>query len=231
LDAGFFDEKNFKLFDDLGIGFLATGKVYDAVKKNWKEYNNERQVWNYASFSYQCESWKKAYRALYTRPQYEDQQRLLEFARPDNIILTNLVSGEPLLEKMPQGLRKYWEDETTLIFHHHQRGADELPHRGLKGFGSEQLPCKRFAANQAYYYLMLVSFFLFESFKEDNLKDILPIHSYATTLRRKLVDLAAKVVRTGHEVILKVTQAAMDSLKLQILWQRCQNAVPIPLAS
>lgn len=236
LDAGFFDEKNFALFDDLGIGFLATGKVYDAIKEKvqaipknkWKEYDNERQVWSYARFSYQCESWKKAYRALYTRPQYEDQQRLLEFARPDNIILTNLVSGESVLERMPRNLREYWEDDTTLIYHHHQRGADELPHRGLKEFGSEQLPFKRFAANQAYYYLMLVSFFLFESFKEDNLKDILPIHSYATTLRRKLVDLAAKVVRTGHEVILKVTQAVMDSLKLQILWTRCQNAVPIP---
>ena len=239
LDAGFFDAKNFALFDDLGIGFLATGKVYDAIKeqvqaipkKKWKEYANERQVWSYARFSYQCESWKKAYRALYTRPQYEDQQRLLEFARPDNIILTNLVSGEPLLERMPRAVREYWEEDPSLIYHHHQRGADELPHRGLKEFGSEQLPFKRFAANQAYYYLMLVSFFLFETFKEDNLQDILPLSSYATTLRRKLVDLAAKVVRTGHEVILKVTQAAMDSLKLQILWTRCQNAVPIPLPS
>jgi len=239
VDAGFFDAKNFALFDDLGIGFLATGKVYDAIKekvqaipkKKWKEYANERQVWSYARFSYQCESWKKAYRALYTRPQYEDQQRLLEFARPDNIILTNLVSGEPVLERMPRAAREYWEEDTSLIYHHHQRGADELPHRGLKEFGSEQLPFKRFAANQAYYYLMLISFFLFESFKEDNLKDILPIHSYATTLRRKLIDLAAKVVRTGHEVILKVTQAAMDGLKLQILWTRCQNAVPIPLPS
>src|SRR5437667_40971 len=239
LDAGFFDEKNFALFDDLGIGFLATGKVYDAIKekvqaipkKKWKEYANERQVWSYARFSYQCESWKKAYRALYTRPQYDDQQRLLEFARPDNIILTNLVSGEPVLERMPRAVREYWEEDSSFIYHHHQRGADELPHRGLKEFGSEQLPFKRFATNQAYYYLMLISFFLFESFKEDNLKDILPIHSYATTLRRKLVDLAAKVVRTGHEVILKVTQAAMDSLKLQILWRRCQNAVPIPLPS
>src|SRR5438876_70824 len=109
--------------------------------------------------------------------------------------------------------------------------ASAEAHRGLKEFGSEQLPFKRFATNQAYYYLMLISFFLFESFKEDNLKDILPIHSYATTLRRKLIDLAAKVVRTGHEVILKVTQAAMDGLKLQILWTRCQNAVPIPQPS
>ena len=239
LDAGFFDAKNFALFDDLGIGFLATGKVYDAIKekvqaipkKKWKEYENERQVWSYARFSYQCESWTQAYRALYTRPQYADQQRLLEFARPDNIIMTNLVPGSPVLEKMPRQLRRYWKKDTSLIYHHHQRGADELPHRGLKEFGSEQLPFKRFAANQAYYYLMLVSFFLFETFKEDNLQDILPLSSYATTLRRKLVDLAAKVVRTGHEVILKVTQAAMDSLKLQILWTRCQNAVPIPLPS
>jgi hypothetical protein len=166
---------------------------------------------------------------LYTRPLYEDQQRLLEFARPDNIIVTNLAPGAPVLEQMPRPLRKYWKKDTSLIYHHHQRGADELPHRGLKDFGSEQLPFQRFAANQAYYYLMLVSFFLFETFKEDNLKDILPLQSYATTLRRKFVDMAAKVVRTSHEVILKVTQAAMDSLKLRILWTRCQNAAPIPL--
>ena len=129
---------------------------------------------------------------------------------------------------MPRAVREYWEEDTSLIYHHHQRGADELPHRGLKEFASEQLPFKRFATNQAYYYLMLISFFLFESFKEDNLKDILPIHSYATTLRRKLIDLAAKVVRTGHEVILKVTQAAMDSLKLRILWRAARTLLPFP---
>jgi len=237
VDAGFFDEQNFALCDELGIGFVATGKVYNAIKqkvlaipsRKWKEYDNGRQLWSYAQFSYKCESWKKAYRALYTRPQYEDQQRLLEFARPDNIIVTNLVSGTPVLDKLPRPLRKYWEKDTSLIYHHHQRGADELPHRGLKEFGSEELPFKRFAANQAYYYLMLVSFFLFETFKEDNLQDILPLPSYATTVRRKLVDLAAKVVRTGHEVILKVTQAAMDRLQLQLLWTRCQNAAPILL--
>jgi len=93
----------------------------------------------------------------------------------------------------------------------------------------KQLPFKRFGANQAYYYMMLVSFFLFETFKEDNLKDILPITSYATTVRRTLIDFAAKVVRTGRESILKVPQAIMDSLKLQTLWARCQNASPIPL--
>jgi hypothetical protein len=236
-DGGFFDEKNFALCDELGIGFIASGKMLEAIKeqvagipeKDWEEYDNGRQVWNYARFFYQCAKWDKAYRALYTRPQYEDQQQVLDFARPDNIILTNLAAHEPALKAMPRDLQEYWLDDTSLIFHHHQRGADELPHRGLKEFGSEQLPFKRFAANQAYYYLMLVSFFVFESFKEDTLNDILPIPSYATTVRRKLIDIAAKVVRTGREVILKITQAVMKRLHLQTLWVRCQKVSPIPI--
>ena len=239
IDAGFFDEKNFRLCDELGIGFLATGKMYDPIKqkvaalpaKDWEEYDNGRQVWSYAEFTYQCESWEKAYRALYTRPVYEDGQRLLAFARPDNILLTNLAPNTPILKAMPAKLREYWLNDESLIHQHHQRGADELPHRGLKEFGSEQLPFKRFAANQAYYYLMLLSFFVFECFKQDSLQDILPLPSYATTVRRKLVDIAAKVVRTGREVILKVTQAVMDRLRLQTLWTRCQQASPIPIST
>ena len=118
-------------------------------------------------------------------------------------------------------------EDKTIIFHHHQRGADELPHRGLKEFGSEQLPFQHFAPNRAYYYLMVVSFFLFETFKEDTLKDILPITSYATTIRRKLVDFAAKVVRTGGELILKVPAVVMERLQMALLWTRCQGASPI----
>ncbi len=32
-DSGFFDEKNFAVFDKLGIGFVCTGKMYDDVKE------------------------------------------------------------------------------------------------------------------------------------------------------------------------------------------------------
>lgn len=239
LDAGFFDEKIFRLCDELGIQFVATGKAFEETKKQvaaldasqWKEYSNERQSWSYASFQYKCASWTKSYRALYTRPRYEDDQRLLDFARPDNIILTNMAVGEAGFDALPADLREYWLEEKTVIFHHHQRGADELPHRGLKDFGSEELPFQRFAANQSWYYLMLLSFFVFETFKEDTLKDILPQTSYATTVRRKLIDLAGKIVRTSRDCILKVSQAAMERLQLQTLWTRCQEASAIPLTS
>ena len=33
IDSGFLDKKNFALFDQLKVGFLATGKTFDAVKE------------------------------------------------------------------------------------------------------------------------------------------------------------------------------------------------------
>ena len=131
------------------------------------------------------------------------------------------MEAASVLEPLPNPRRLYWLQDDSLIYHHHQRGADELPHRGLKEFGSEQLPFQRFAANQAYYYLMVVSFFLFQTFQEDNLQDILPLTSYATTVRRKLIDCAAKIVRTGRQLILNSaasyygeteTRSAVESL-------------------
>jgi hypothetical protein len=222
MDAGFFDEENFRLCDELGIGFIGTGKTFNAIKEQvaaigeneWKVYDNGRQKWSYAGFEYRCDKWEKAYRALYTRPKYDGPQGLLEFARPDNIIVTNLTSADL--------------NDVCLIYYHHQRGADELPHRGLKEFGSEQLPFKRFGANQAFYYVMVIAFFLFETFKEDNLQDILPMTSYATTVRRQLIDIAAKIVRKGRAIILKVPKAVMERFPLTALWTRCQQAPPVP---
>jgi hypothetical protein len=80
-DGGFLDEKNFALCDQLRVGFVATGKTFEAVKQKvaaipeeeWKEYANEQQVWSYARFQYQCDKWKRGYRALYTRPLCEGQ--------------------------------------------------------------------------------------------------------------------------------------------------------------
>ena len=222
MDAGFFDEENFRLCDERGIGFIGTGKTFNAIKEQvaaigeneWNLYDNGRQKWSYAGFEYRCDKWEKAYRALYTRPKYDGPQGLLEFARPDNIIVTNLTSADL--------------NDECLIYYHHQRGADELPHRGLKEFGSEQLPFKRFGANQAFYYVMVIAFFLFETFKEDNLQDILPMTSYATTVRRQLIDIAAKIVRKGRAIILKVPKAVMERFPLTALWTRCQQAPPVP---
>lgn len=232
-DSGFFDEDNFAAFDALGIGFICTGKMYAGVKeqaqsrKDWGVYDNGRQVWEFAEFGFRCDKWNRFYRAIYTRPVYEGQQKLLDFARPDNVIVTNIGVNPRALINASKEQKQKWIKPETLVRTHHLRGADELPQRGLKEFGFEELPFKRFAPNSAFYYCMLISFFLFETYKEDVLQGIVPITSYATTIRRQVVDWAAKIVRCGRQIILKVTQAVMTAWQVDKLWLRCQNPPPI----
>jgi hypothetical protein len=232
MDSGFLDEDLYVSLEALSVGFIGSGKTYKATRekvgqlpeKAWKKYDNGRQCWKYASFEYKCDSWQTDYRALYTTPMYEDQQQVLEFVRPDNIIFTNLEEGTSIWDVLSPEQRKEWSRDDTLIASHHQRGADELPHRGLKDFAEEQLPFQNYASNQAYYYLMLVAFFLFECFKEDGLQDVLPTTSYARTIRRKFLDIAAKIVVSGRERVIKVSQAVMERLRLDEVLKRCQIA-------
>lgn len=235
VDSGFYDEVNFEEFDRLGIVFIASGKMYEGVKEQvkdtpaetWRDYDNGRQRWSFYEFGWRGGSWKRFWPAVYTRPVYDDKQMLLDFARPDNVILTNLGVNDEALKHLSQEEREHWLRTETLIAGHHGRGADELPHRGLKDFGFEELPFKRFCANQAFYYVMLIGFFLFECFKRDVTYDVIPTVSYASTFRRKAVDFAAKIVTQSRQIILKATKAVMESLKLATLWERCNHPPPI----
>ncbi|MBF0607876.1 MAG: IS1380 family transposase [Magnetococcales bacterium] len=236
MDSAFLDEDNFKEFDRLGIGFICTGKMYTGVKEfigkqskeiEWSKYDNGHQRWDYKEQGYKCDSWSRFYRAFYTRPVYEGEQALLEFARPENIIVTNVGVIPKVLNYCSDELKIELSSPERIIESHHKRGADELPHRGLKDFRTEEVPFKRFRPNEAFYYITLIAFFLLEAYKEDVLEGVIPIESYPSTVRRKVVDFAAKIVKTGGVIIVKVSQTIMDILKIETVWERCQNPIPI----
>ena len=46
------------------------------------------------------------------------------------------------------------------------------------------------------------------------------MEAYATTLRRRLIDVAAKIVRHAGKTILKVAAAAVEQLQFAALWSR-----------
>jgi hypothetical protein len=81
--------------------------------------------------------------------------------------------------------------------------------------------------NGAYYSLMLISHFLMESFRKDVANEIIPVRCYATRLRREIIDIAVKVVRTGHRIILKTTRAIWETLDVSNFWKKCNNPVLI----
>jgi hypothetical protein len=228
MDSGFFDQALFDLFEELGIGYVVGGRlsaeVVNYARQNdaslWGSYQNQRQEWQYLEFGHRCGNWKRLRRFLYSRPVYEDEQRLLEFARPDTVLVTNLGRGERIDTQLEAAGLGDWAQPQRIIELYHQRGADELVFRALKEFASETLPFQRFSANSAFYHTMLLAFFLFESFKEDVAAPVVPVTAYATRVRRTLIDFAGKLVRTGGQVILKVTRATWKHLRLQELWNR-----------
>jgi hypothetical protein len=88
------------------------------------------------------------------------------------------------------------------------------------------LPFKRFPANSAWYYLMLVGNNLFESFKEDVTESVIPVSVYADTFRRQFIDTAGKIVRHAGNVFMKVPRAAYERLQFGKLFEICQNSLP-----
>jgi hypothetical protein len=234
-DSGFFDVKNFAAFDALNIIFISSGKMYEGIKEQvnaatedmWDIYDNGAQKWGFLEFGFRCDSWKRFFRTIYTHLMNDGPQMLFNFARPDNVIITNIGMNEKALKYCTPERREYWLKATSIIGSYHQCGADELAHRGLKDLAFEQFPFKRFGANMALYYCMVIAFFLFETFKEDVLEEVIPITSYASTVRRNIIDIACKIVKTGHGIILKTSQAVMNTFKIDLLWAKCQNPRPI----
>ena len=220
MDSGFFDQKLLTVLESLQIGYICGGKLYDDIgafvancnKPLWGRYENKRQVWDYVEFGDRRGNWKIFRRALYCRPVYEDEQMLFRFARPDTVLYTNLGMGGVIDEQLCRSGEEKLMTPRGIIEAYHGRGCDELVHRALKDFRDEELPFKRFHQNAAFYYTMLIGFFLYESFKEDVCSPIVAISCYATTLRRKIFDIAGKIVRHAGKITLKVTMSTWQCL-------------------
>jgi len=232
VDGGFFDQGFFRVLEEIGIGYIAGGRFYDDIKSYisgfdkgvWGCLDKGEQKWDFVEFGDRRENWDKFRRAIYCRPVYEDKQQLLEFARPETVLYTNIGMGSRIDDLLYKAEKCDMIKTEELIKTYHGRGNDELVNRAIKEFASETLPFENFHSNAAFYYTMLLAFFLFETFKEDILKPVIPITAYATTIRRKVIDIAAKIVHHSGKIILKVTKSVWEHLRIQELWQR--SAMP-----
>jgi len=233
LDSGFFDQKLFKIFESLQIGYICGGKLYDDIgvvvsncdRSVWGRYENKNQAWDYVEFGDRRGSWESFRRCIFCRPVYEDKQMLFKFARPDTVIYTNLGIGGAIDEQLRRvGMEDLFAPQ-GMIEVYHGRGCDELVHRALKDFSREQLPFKRFHQNAAFYYTMVIAFFLYEAFKEDVCSPVVAVSSYATTLRRKILDVAGKIVSHAGKITLKITISTWERLDFYQLWLKSENPI------
>jgi len=237
-DSGFYDQDLFEVCDRLHIAFIVGGKIYKDIaeyianvpRQQFQECQKERNTWEYCEFSDRRGNWTQFRRAIYTRPVTDEQgQGIFAFARPETLIYTNLGTNRKVTAAFSHALASMEAaiSPERVINTYHLRARDELVNRAFKEFGTEHLPFKRFASNAAYYYLMVISFFLFETFKQDMNSPVIPITWYPTTFRRRCLDIAGKIVRTAGRTVLKITAAAQGNLQFLELWKRSVAITPI----
>jgi hypothetical protein len=236
MDAGFYDEDLFETCEWLQIGYLCGSKQYANVldlatdATDWqafKKNTDDRKSWIYTDFLCKQRRWKKERRTIFSALCEGDGQDMLDGLCRDMVIITNLGKGEAIDAQLRAIGEEQWLETETLLAQYHDRGTDELTNRALKTFSHEQLPFKRFTANAAWYYMMLLGNNLFESFKEDVTESVIPVSVYADTFRRQFIKTAGKMVRHAGQLIMKVPRAAFERLQLDQLFMRCQNSSPL----
>ena len=242
MDAGFCDQKIYRACEELGIGYVSSGRLLGEIKDeaekvpeaSWAIYRDGPggsggpQEWAYHQRGDRRGTWSRFRRMIYTRLTCEKGHRTFDFARKDTIIYTNLGLGGPIDRRLKKAGKESLLEAASLIELHHGRGQDELVYRALKDFGTERMPFQDFFPNMAFYSTMLVAFNLYEAFKEDGFetdekegtKASIPLSSYARRLRREVIDIAGKLVRTAGRTILKVTQATAHQLNIEGLFKR-----------
>ena len=234
MDSGFFDQKIFNTCEALQIGYICGGKMYQDIKQmaagwepnQWKRFESRKNdAWQYVEFGCRRGNWKRYRRAIFCRLMHDERRQLyLPGMRPDTVFVTNIGQGQAVDWMLRRAGAADYLTANGLIANYHERGRDELANRALKDFGHEQLPFKRFNPNAAWYYTMLLGHFLLESFKEDVSAPVVPVGAYASTFRRRLIDIAGKIVSHGGQTILKVSRTCLESLRLPELFDRCKVA-------
>ncbi len=234
-DSGFADQKAYDHFDEINVHFITTSKIYEDTREYVQEQPDEQYsklrkgklIWKYVEFASKRDTWKRFRRSIFTALSCDSngQYKLdLGKQKTDNLIITNIGTNKVADQRLiDAGGEKYFEAE-NVIKSSHQRGADELIHRSIKELATkEQLPFKSMGMNRAYYFLLVIVHFIFETYKRDVTSEVIPINSYPNTFRRKIIDFAAKITSGAGYVILNVPRTIFDDFKIPELWKKCQS--------
>lgn len=233
-DGGFLSDEAFCYFEDtLKIHYIINSRVYSGARKfidqlvsnSYNELTKGRTTWEYAEFGNKLKAWNKFRRCIFTRvSREEDGQYVISPCKSDSFMYTNIGLCEEADNKLSKASGNKYFEPKTIIAKSHQRGEDELVHRSIKELATkEQLPFKRFGMNRAYYFLLVITHFLFETYKRDVAQDVIHIKAYPNTFRRLLIDFAVKLTSQARYNILKVSCFIYETLKIQDLWKNCQS--------
>lgn len=168
---------------------------------------------------------RKAVKNYYTDTEVENKNvfktKLISKFNSKNIVDLGISIQNYSLEIFHEDLDYNRENDSVMYYDPYK--VKEKNMLLILGFATkEQLPFKSFGMNRAYYFLLVITHFIFEAYKQDVTHDVVPIMVYPNTFRRKLIDFAAKITSRSRYIILNVTRTIHETINIIDLWERCQ---------
>lgn len=192
-DKGFYDHKTVEYMEDRKALFAVVAKITRPIKTkltalSYKKYSSGTEV---SEFMYQPKGWQKEYRFVVIRrpiaEEISDQLTLFTMGRYSyQVIVTNL-------KLKPLNVWKFYNG----------RASVELIIKELKeDYPLAKIPTKHFAANEAYFHLLLFAYNLINWFKRLCLQKEFQ-NMTLKTLRTRLFFVPGELVRTDNKPVLK----------------------------
>jgi hypothetical protein len=192
-DKGFYDHKTVEYLEDRKALFAVVAKITRPIKTkltalSYKKYSSGIEV---SEFMYQPKGWQKEYRFVVIRrpiaEENSDQLTLFTIGRYSyQVIVTNL-------RLKPLNVWKFYNG----------RASVELIIKELKeDYPLAKIPTKHFAANEAYFHLLLFAYNLVNWFKRLCLPKEFQ-NMTLKTLRTRLLFVPSELVRTDNKPVLK----------------------------
>ena len=70
--------------------------------------------------------------------------------------------------------------------------------------------------------MLVISHFMFETYKRDITPHVIPVRAYPDTVRRILIDFAAKITTRLRNIILNVSKTVYQTINIELIWEKCQ---------
>jgi len=176
-------------------------KLYNKLTNDdWSPYtpSGSRKPRQVAQTVHTFEKSRNSFRLIFVRDA-DPQKELFPSCRRGRAIITNISHDTPAAD---------------VVEWYNQRGAAENHIKEVKyGFGLRRVPCGQLAANAAWCRIAAIAYDLFLMQQALALPEHLATSS-VTTVRWRLYNIAARLVRHGHRLILKI---AADTCAIRLL--------------
>lgn len=193
-DKGFYDHKTIEYLQRRKASFAIVAKITKPIKRKIGSLSYKKYSFGIESseFMYQPGGWEKEYRfVVIRRPIPEDPTEQI------SLFAMGKYSYQVIVTNMRLSPLNTWR-------FYNGRASVELIIKELKGdYPLAKVPTKHFAANEAYFHILLFSYNLMNWFKRLCLPKEFQ-NMTLNTLRTKLLLIPGELVRTNNKPVLKL---------------------------